>query len=253
MPGCRAEYAVSWGKEFLSTPSARRATKRLEGLTSIQKISIHALREESDIEALEQRLAENKFLSTPSVRRATQELVRHSASSRYFYPRPPRGGRRGGVQPDRRPRRISIHALRKEGDRRYGHRHQAAQDISIHALREEGDFALSRRTMSHFEISIHALREEGDQHFRVFPAKQSTFLSTPSARRATARTLPPFLPAKHFYPRPPRGGRPVEFVGRKITPDISIHALREEGDAGVFSQIVDLGVFLSTPSVRRAT
>ena len=48
MLGCRAEYAVSWGKEFLSTPSARRATKRLEGLTSIQKISIHALREEGD-------------------------------------------------------------------------------------------------------------------------------------------------------------------------------------------------------------
>ena len=40
-------------------------------------------------------------------------------------------------------------------------------------------------------------------------------------------------------------------VGHHI--DISIHALREEGDAGVFSQIVDLGVFLSTPSVRRAT
>lgn len=26
MPGCRAEYAVSWGKAFLSTPSVRRAT-----------------------------------------------------------------------------------------------------------------------------------------------------------------------------------------------------------------------------------
>ena len=34
--------------KFLSTPSARRATKRLEGLTPIQKISIHALREEGD-------------------------------------------------------------------------------------------------------------------------------------------------------------------------------------------------------------
>ena len=32
-----------------------------------------------------------------------------------------------------------------------------------------------------------------------------------------------------------------------------MYALREEGDAGVFSQIVDLGVFLSTPSARRAT
>ena len=40
-------------------------------------------------------------------------------------------------------------------------------------------------------------------------------------------------------------------VGHHI--DISIHALRVVGDAGVFSQIVDLGVFLSTPSARRAT
>ena len=40
-------------------------------------------------------------------------------------------------------------------------------------------------------------------------------------------------------------------VGHHI--DISIHALREEGDAGVFSQIVDLGVFLSRPSAWWAT
>ena len=66
MPGCRAEYAVSWGKEFLSTPSARRATKRLEGLTSIQKISIHALREEGDEHA-----------------ESTDKLFKD------FYPRPP--------------------------------------------------------------------------------------------------------------------------------------------------------------------
>ena len=57
-------------------------------------------------------------------------------------------------------------------------------------------------------ISIHALREEGDG---AAPGMQSV--------------------QPHFYPRPPRGGRPgCLIVGRQIL-QISIHALREEGDA----------------------
>ena len=35
--------------------------------------------------------------------------------------------------------------------------------------------------------------------------------------------------------------------------EISIHALREEGDDEVFSNMPLKGVFLSTPSARRAT
>ena len=89
MPGCRAEYAVSWGKEFLSTPSARRATKRLEGLTSIQKISIHALREEGDLQYPKLDDPELIFLSTPSARRATWSGPWRRPSHRHFYPRPP--------------------------------------------------------------------------------------------------------------------------------------------------------------------
>ena len=37
----------------------------------------------------------------------------------------------------------------------------------------------------------------------------SLFLSTPSARRATAGHLCRFLFGSDFYPRPPRGGRPA--------------------------------------------
>ena len=33
-----------------------------------------------------------------------------------------------------------------------------------------------------------------------------------------------------FYPRPPRGGRPQDYIGYKLAEFISIHALREEGD-----------------------
>ena len=38
------------------------------------------------------------------------------------------------------------------------------------------------------EISIHALREEGDKVERKINSGISLFLSTPSARRATAKT-----------------------------------------------------------------
>ena len=62
-------------------------------------------------------------------------------------------------------RKISIHALREEGDHLSAAVRYLYQHISIHALREEGDFlaGLSSRDM---DISIHALREEGDSKNR---------------------------------------------------------------------------------------
>ncbi len=102
-------------QEFLSTPSARRATPPPSGVGALHPISIHALREEGDadcsrsrrqagisIHALREEGDEQlykgagrgeEFLSTPSARRAT-------------------GRRRQGVQ----HQSISIHALREEGD-----------------------------------------------------------------------------------------------------------------------------------------
>ena len=79
------------------------------------------------------------------------------------------------------------------------------------------------------------------------------FLPAPSARRATNQGHQPHHGRQHFYPRPPRGGRPAQhqhsrhrsgflstpsarratsrrFCAAPQTP-ISIHALREEGDA----------------------
>ena len=80
--------------------------------------------------------------------------------------------------------RISIHALREEGDVCFAHMIFRLLVISIHALREEGD--ATRETVDDEEnISIHALREEGDVSLRF------------------AVTV-----KRHFYPRPPRGGRP---------------------------------------------
>ena len=60
--------------------------------------------------------------------------------------------------------------------------------ISIHALREEGDFPAPQPD-SRTRISIHALREEGDYMSICMITINMTFLSTPSARRATKAPL----------------------------------------------------------------
>ena len=124
-------------------------------------------------------------------------------------------------------------------------------------------------------ISIHALREEGDMMGLLIHPRCLKFLSTPSARRATRARLPICKCWQHFYPRPPRGGRPgpaphhrqpknfyprpprggrrrtYRAFGMKVR--ISIHALREEGDLCKLPPRKRSNQFLSTPSARRAT
>ena len=112
----------------------------------------------------------------------------------------------------------------------------SALPISIHALREEGDL-LHVGSAQAFNISIHALREEGDVPSGICVPGVPVFLSTPSARRATASVAPILLAMAYFYPRPPRGGRPVVRAGDAATVPISIHALREEGDPHFFVNV----------------
>ena len=121
--------------KFLSTPSARRATSKVEDWEKHMIISIHALREEGDLEA-----------------------ARNGPCLENFYPRPPRGGRpfRFALLYD--DITISIHALREEGDAR-----DLAGDntntISIHALREEGDpFVTGRSTVLMLFLSTPSAR-----------------------------------------------------------------------------------------------
>ena len=59
----------------------------------------------------------------------------------------------------------------------------------------------------------------------------AVFLSTPSARRATLSCPAQILHCMYFYPRPPRGGRQIDNAFLGISDEISIHALREEGDS----------------------
>ena len=190
---------------FLSTPSARRATKAARLTSRATRISIHALREEGDGDGRAQR-----------------------PTGCNFYPRPPRGGRPRGKQ-EQNGKLLFLSTPSARRATRAGHITAHFGNISIHALREEGDSTgagaskwgklflstpSARRATRRIaavrrggNISIHALREEGDCGTAYYPSRPC-----------------------YFYPRPPRGGRPLDHACPRLQIVISIHALREEGD-----------------------
>ena len=148
---------------FLSTPSARRATQVAGRLRRNRQISIHALREEGDGSRPRLLRARSYFYPRPP-RGGRRSILTSRPGKSYFYPRPPRGGRRVRACFTRARAAISIHALREEGDGMpLGV--EPSQQISIHALREEGDDGLQMDRQCR-GISIHALREEGDSKNR---------------------------------------------------------------------------------------
>ena len=181
-------------------------------------ISIHALREEGDLE-LCGRFGAVKISIHALREEGDLQRGRLASAKEDFYPRPPRGGRPSATG------RLTVHSrfLSTPSARRatfllffFGE----FIEISIHALREEGD-ARSRAQGGRLEISIHALREEGDDS---------------RWKWAVARC--------YFYPRPPRGGRLCTMSRKPGLGDMSIHALREEGDSknrdkiSIFKQII---------------
>ena len=213
-------------KIFLSTPSARRATiftrsKIINTAISIHAlreegdlhhfhfvrwadISIHALREEGDIRKEIKLCWINYFYPRPP-RGGRPGGLDAPHSQLYFYPRPPRGGRPGGL--DAPHSQLYFYPRPPRGGRRRFHRGRHASSNFYPRPPRGGRPTRCSSYTCKGAISIHALREEGD-----------------SQRASPARHL------RDFYPRPPRGGRLV-------------------GDNGVDDDFR----FLSTPSARRAT
>ena len=189
---------------FLSTPSARRATATAKEPDAGGKISIHALREEGD-------------------RPARGRTPRRT----YFYPRPPRGGRRPSGEST-----MLIDAFLSTPSARRATHHVGGAVLTL-------------------EISIHALREEGD----TTPAT-----STPMALYFYPRPPRGGRPgcsstgsrSANFYPRPPRGGR---LAGPN--PDRHLRDFYPRPPRGGRPNTLTIGseawLFLSTPSARRAT
>ena len=104
---------------FQSTPSARRATGLSGCVLQVDLISIHALREEGDLDrSVQQR--QGCEISIHALREegdwSGSRLRRPWRCN--FNPRPPRGGRRPANRWYRIRTPISIHALREESDMR---------------------------------------------------------------------------------------------------------------------------------------
>ncbi len=184
-------------KNFYPRPprGGRRRGQRAQGVN--HGISIHALREEGD----DQQAEIDSYLED-------------------FYPRPPRGGRpKTSKSEQSKSGFLSTPSARRAT--RLLHQRTTESAISIHALREEGDsITFSRRTAfcdfyprpprggrpENFPhggrscwISIHALREEGDHEQYLAADQEAIFLSTPSARRATAKTETKSLFSNKLY------------------------------------------------------
>ena len=215
--------------EFLSTPSARRATVDIKTHADRDDISIHALREEGDHGGGDTMTQWS--ISIHALREEGDNLLHewyHGGAN--FYPRPPRGGRRRCHRCPAHGWQISIHALREEGD-------AAAQKLQLPAGRFLSTPSARRATRPDcpgklvHRISIHALREEGDKDAQNEYSKGGTFLSTPSARRATFTDLGADVDNAQFLSTPSARRATLEFEGFSQGQAISIHALREEGDA----------------------
>ena len=123
--------------------------------------------------------------------------------------------------------------------------------ISIHALREEGDLAKFDDRNGTF-ISIHALREEGDKQQRGYELQQRNFYPRPP-RGGRRTSITPCSQTWAFLSTPSARRATAFWLNLSITSGISIHALREEGDTRHIGIALQLQEFLSTPSARRAT
>ena len=169
---------------------------------------------------------------------------------------------------------ISIHALREEGDGRGSGSVQkkdeflstpSARRATVGNSQSGGHAQLFLSTPSARRATRAATGVKADILFLSTPsARRATyapcifrpcrrFLSTPSARRATKEVMGLVKEILDFYPRPPRGGRRFRDLRDYAVRNISIHALREEGDTGGKAMPYGRPIFLSTPSARRAT
>ena len=222
----------------------------IDGAVAAFSISTHALHEEGD------------YIPIPA-----------TAIPSYFYPRPPRGGRRRRTGPVWRTGPF----LPTPSTRRATHPPcRAARSTAYFYPRpprggRRGRSALGRAGNLHF----YPRPPRGGRHRLVCHADGIiVFLSTPSARRATLGCLLVSV-CFEFLSTPSARRATTWYIRANALSLISIHALREEGDAlrlgaatesryfyprpprgGRLDSPTRAGsffAFLSTPSARRAT
>ena len=193
-------------------------------------ISIHALREESDL------------IIYPIHRYIFVD----------FNPRSPWGERPFKINLQIYFARISIHALREESDgaglKHYTDSQKFQSTLSVR--RATHTILLCKISSS---ISIHALREESDTSFIYARYVWNHFNPrSPWGERRTNTVKTPLEMFISIHALREESDKIISAIKVLLTP-ISIHALREESDPWNKKAVVDRAWFQSTLSVRRAT
>ena len=193
-------------------------------------ISIHALREEGDLDTVQRSFRESDF-----------------------YPRPPRGGRHthfitAGLIPV-----ISIHALREEGDiQKFKALFNAALFLSTPSARRATSLAIK---MAEIEDNFYPRPPRGGRRCSGQRTSSPIRYFYPRPPRGGR---PAIYDGKKLFSAISIHALREEGDGAKFSLEntalfISIHALREEGDKPPARVVPRRGQFLSTPSARRAT
>ena len=186
-----------------------------EGLLR-RSISIHALREEGDFSKVTYRAIRHHFYPRPprGGRRRYSPLPQLGQAN--FYPRPPRGGRL--TTSDTGYSMKNFYPRPPRGGRP-GRRRWLSMPYNFYPRpprggRRVGWFCFTTDRIDFYPRPPRGGRPSGT----TIPTNRDSFLSTPSARRATHNV-----------------------DGAKRHRNISIHALREEGDSCIlFEELLDL-------------
>ena len=220
------------GSVFLSTPSVWRATVQIGVFGTKGRISIHALRVEGDgaaggVEPTEAGISIHAL-------RVEGDIGLRAFSKVYpnFYPRPPCGGRPAPLRRGFPTRGISIHALRVEGDFDLA-ANCCKVDISIHALRVEGD--TRQATPPKRRQDFYPRPPRGGRRWHpAQPAAPGYFYPRPPRGGRPARHF--FAVSKESFLSTPSAWRATwPGAASPAARTISIHALRVEGDeAGMY-------------------
>ena len=225
---------------------------RLLHSASRRTISIHALREEGDYEYFDAGLVGHGISIHALREEGDGPAGFFFLQILHFNPRPPRGGRQRILRNRPVVDDISIHALREEGDHRWsslspldknfnprpprgGRRQRTAYSCAAGHYFNPRPPRGGRPVLFRICAVLCNFNPRPPRGGRLILSDSqpspSLFQSTPSARRATLLLLVRHMRVTHFNPRPPRGGRPALFSRFSFHFLISIHALREEGDA----------------------
>ena len=186
---------------------------------------------EGDSITINQQDQDAIFLSTPSGWRATGRRSGVCRCVCHFYPRPPGGGRR--TDRPQAPGKAAFLSTPSgwRATLRTGAGEMFKQFLSTpsgwratpapvrNQIRSTPNFyprppgggrpQPAPEQLQARAISIHALRVEGDGCVLITLAYGAEFLSTPSGWRATVYIKVRNILCKHFYPRPPGGGRHI--------------------------------------------